>query len=203
MACLAVLLLGGMGTDESTSAPSSSEAHDTGIPIERIIESVGSRAGKKTFVDPRVRANVQLIGRDPSNITYPEFLTLLQVHGFIAVENNGYLRVLPDANARQSPVPLLTGGQTYPDAQVVTEVINVKNISAAQLVPILRPLIPQMGHFAAYPCTNSLLIVDYYANVRRIEALVKTMDVGTPIKPMSCDPESLNSHRESPPPHHD
>ena len=48
--------------------------------------------------------------------------------------------------------------------------IDVKNVSAAQLVPILRPLIPQYGHLAAYPASNILIISDRASNVNRIDA---------------------------------
>ena len=184
-ACLAVLLLGGMTTDESTSA--SSESRDAGVPIEQIITTVARKTGKKYVLDPRTHFRVKLIGQDPSSITYPELLTILQVNGFITVEGGGYIRVLPDANARQVAQPQLSTGQTYPDAQFVSDVITVKNTPAAYLVPILRPLLPQMADLAAYPCSNSLLIVDSFGNLKRIEAIVKALDIGTPYKPVPCE----------------
>ena len=90
----------------------------------------------------------------------------------------------------------MTSGQTFPDAQVVNYVIPVKNGPAAYLVPILRPLLPQMAHLAAAVCSNSLLIVDSFANVRKIETLVKTLDVGTPYKPEKCEMPSPATHHE-------
>jgi len=63
-------------------------------------------------------------------------------------------------------------------------------VPAAQLVPILRPLLPQYAHLAALPYENTLLIVDRYANVKRIEAIVKALDVGTPYKPEKCESPS-------------
>jgi type II secretory pathway component GspD/PulD (secretin) len=192
-ACLAVLLLGGMSTDES-SPTTASEPHDAGIPIERIIVGVARKTGRKYIVDPRVRAQVQLIGQDPSSVTYPELLTILQLHGFVAVEGGGYIRVIPDGGARTVQMPQLSNGQTFPDAQLVSYVMSIKNTPAAQLVPILRPLMPQVAHLAAYPCSNSLLIVDSFANVKRLEAIAKALDVGTPFKPTPC---------ENPVPRHD
>ncbi len=204
-ACLAILLLGGMSTDEGMSA-AVSEPHEGGIPIERIIGIVAHKTGKKYVLDPRVHAQVQIVGQDPSSITQAELQTILQVYGFIAVEGGGYFRVLPDASARQTAPTLMAANQTYPDAQFVTDVMVVRNIPAAQLVPILRPLMPQMSQLAAYPCSNSILITDSFANVKRIEAIIKALDVGTPYKADKCEAlssaprqENSASHQEGTP----
>src|SRR5882724_2499943 len=105
-ASLAAALPGGVSSAaDGTSSEAASESSDAGIPIERIIATVAHKTGKKYLIDPRVRAHVQLIGQDTSNITYSDLLTILQLHGFVAVEGGGYVRVLPDANARQVAEP--------------------------------------------------------------------------------------------------
>ena len=95
--------------------------------------------------------------------------------------------VVPDAVARQVPTPQITGKETRPDAEFVTKVITVRNIPATQLVPILRPMIPQMGHLAALPCVNKLIYVDTFANLQRLQAVIEALDVGEPYKPAKCD----------------
>jgi general secretion pathway protein D len=90
----------------------------------------------------------------------------------------------------------MSSGQTFPDAQFVDYIIPVKNGPAALLVPILRPLMPQYAMLAAAVCSNSLLIVDSYANVRRIETIVKALDVGTPYKPEKCEMPSPAAHHD-------
>ena len=60
----------------------------------------------------------------------------------------------------------------------MTQVIQVRNVSAAQLVPILRPLIPQYGHLAAYPSSNMLIISDRAANVNRMVRIIQRIDSG-------------------------
>jgi general secretion pathway protein D len=64
--------------------------------------------------------------------------------------------------------------------------VHVKSISAPQLVPILRALLPVSAHLAAYTCTNEIIVVDSYANVRRIENVIATMDKGEPFVPQKC-----------------
>jgi type II secretory pathway component GspD/PulD (secretin) len=179
---------------EGTSAESDSAANSTGIPIDQIIAAVAKKSGKKYLLDPRVRAHVTIIGQDVSKITHAQLLTILKVHGYMAFESGGYVQVVPDANLRQSAIPTLSGKETYPDAQPVSLVLPLRNVPAALLVPILRPMMQQAGQLAAFPCTNTLLMVDNYANVRRLEAIVQTLDVGTAFKPEKC--EYPGSHRD-------
>jgi general secretion pathway protein D len=175
----------------------SSEA-DTGIPIERIITSVAHQTHRKFVIDPRVQARVHLVGEEPAQVSYNELLTILELHGFVTFESSGYVVVMPDANARQVPQPMLTKGQTFPDAQVVNYTIPIVNGPAGSLVPILRPLLPQYAQLAAAYCSNSLLITDRYANVKRIEAIVKALDVGTAYKPEKCEMANPGEHRDQP-----
>jgi general secretion pathway protein D len=78
----------------------------------------------------------------------------------------------------------------------VTDTIRVKNSPAMRLVPILRPLVPQFGHLVADKCSNTLVLVDTYANVRRLEAIVQRLDVGEPYKLPPCDAQEMNQPRE-------
>lgn len=179
-----------------TSTAAATDEPDTGIPIEKIIASVAHQAHRKFVIDPRVQARVHLVGEDPAQVTYNELLTILELHGYITFESSGYVLVMPDANARQVPQPMLTKGQTFPDARVVNYTIPIVNGPAGFLVPILRPLLPQYAQLAAAYCSNTLLITDRYANVKRIEAIVKALDVGTPYKPEKCEMARPGEHQE-------
>jgi general secretion pathway protein D len=85
-------------------------------------------------------------------------------------------------------VPLITGKENLADDTYVTATMHLKSASAVMIVPILRPLLPQQAHLAAYTCGNTLMIVDRFANYKRIEALVRSLDVGEPHgAPEGCD----------------
>ena len=88
------------------------------VPIERVVAAVAKRTGKKFIIDPRVRAEVTVVGQEPTSIDYPTLLLILRVHGFAAVEEGGYVHVIPDANMRQYPVPLATGKESYAEGGV-------------------------------------------------------------------------------------
>ncbi|HKQ13631.1 MAG TPA: secretin N-terminal domain-containing protein [Steroidobacteraceae bacterium] len=159
------------------------------VPLERVIAAVAKRTGKKFIVDPRLRGDATVVGQDPANVDYPTLLLILRIHGFAAMEQGGYVQIIPDANIRQYPVPVATGKESYADGEFVNKVIVLKNAPTMQLVPILRPMLPQSAHLVAMPCKNTLLIVDTFANVKRIEQLARSFDVGDAYVPPSCSQE--------------
>lgn len=146
--------------------------------LSQIIEAVSAVTGKNFIVDPRVRAQVTMLSSTPMSpdAFYQAFLSILQVHGFVAVPAGKVIKILPDANARQLPANDLPSSVSSTSDEIVTQVIAVRNVSAAQLVPILRPLIPQYGHLAAYPASNMLIISDRASNVNRIARIIDRID---------------------------
>ncbi len=196
--CLAACAWAQPSSDASPAAESTSRSGEPGgTPITQLIATVARATGKKFLLDPRVRADVSLVGISPSSVSYAELLTILRLHGFAAVEAGGLVQVVPDAAVRSMAVPLLNERETKPDSEIVTDTFRVKNSPATSYVPILRPLLPQWAHLAADICgSNSLVIVDTYANVKRIEALVQRLDVGEPYRSRACE---ANPPREAPP----
>jgi type II secretory pathway component GspD/PulD (secretin) len=177
----------------SAAADSAAESAGTseGVPIEHVIAAVAKKTGKKYLIDPRVHGNVEILGQDIAAVTYSDLLSILLLNGYTALEGSNYISVVPVNDMRVMPSPLATAKESYPDAQFVTMVITVKNTMAAGLVPILRPLLPTYGHLSAMPCTNQLVLVDNFANVKRLEKLIASLDIGTPYVPRSCQGEGI------------
>ncbi len=144
--------------------------------IHSLIGTVSKQTGRNFVVDPRVKAKVTVISSQAMNSDelYEVFLSVLQVHGFSAVPTGDVIKIVPDVTAKQGPVPNLGIGDGRD--QLVTHVIRVENVPAAQLVPILRPLVPQQGHLAAYASTNSLIITDRAANITRLIGIIERID---------------------------
>jgi len=170
---LPLLLVVGSAVAQPTVTPNYKDAD-----IQQIIEAVGEITGKNFIIDPRVKAQVTMVSSTPmsADAFYEAFLSILQVYGFVAVPSGGVIKILPDANARQLPGWEGDDGVSRRADDIVTQVVPVTNISAAQLVPILRPLIPQYGHLAAYPASNMLIISDRAANVDRIVSIIRRID---------------------------
>ncbi|MCH8060532.1 MAG: type II secretion system protein GspD, partial [Proteobacteria bacterium] len=170
LVCLAVTRLA--WSQQTTITPNYKEAD-----IRQIIEAVGEVTGQNFIIDPRVNAKVTMLSSTPMSpdAFYEAFLSILQVHGFVAITAGDVTKIMPDATARQFAGPLGAAGAAGAD-DIVTQVLQVHNVGAAQLVPILRPLIPQYGHLAAHPGSNMLIISDRAANVRRIISIVRRID---------------------------
>ena len=148
------------------------------VEIGQVIEAVAQVTGKTIIPDPRVRANVTMLSQTPMSpeAFYEAFLALLQVHSFVAVESGGIIRVVPDASARQMPNIDLPDRVKPSSEELITQVIAVENVNAAQLVPVLRPLMPQAAHMAAYPAGNILILSDRASNVARVMRIIKRID---------------------------
>jgi general secretion pathway protein D len=146
--------------------------------ITQIAEAVSAATGKNFIIDPRVRAQVTMLSSTPMSPAafYEAFLSILQVYGFIAVPAGDVVKILPDANARQIPGLDLPDHISATSDEIVTQVLDVKNVSAPQLVPILRPMIPQYGHLVAYPAGNILIITDRASNVNRMMRIIRRID---------------------------
>ncbi|HET7809615.1 MAG TPA: type II secretion system secretin GspD [Steroidobacteraceae bacterium] len=148
------------------------------VEIGQVIEAVAQVTGKTIIPDPRVRAQVTMLSQTPMTPAafYEAFLALLQVHQFVAVESGGIIKVLPDANARQMPNIDLPDRVKSGSDELITQVIAVENVNAAQLVPVLRPLMPQAAHMAAYPPGNILILSDRASNVARVMRIIRRID---------------------------
>jgi general secretion pathway protein D len=181
---LGLLVLSSLAFGQTESA-SRSGARE-GTPLIQLLDTVAKKSNKTFVVDPRVQGNVIVIGLDPEKITYSQLLAALQVHGFAAVEVGGITRIVPDEQARAMATPILSGNDKHDPSEIVTHVFKVKSLSAGQLVPVLRALLPRNAHLAANTCTNELVMVDSYANVKRIEAVVASMDKGAPLNLEPC-----------------
>jgi general secretion pathway protein D len=181
-ALLGLFLLPALAFSEDPAASQSASAASAPIPhgdtdLRVLLREVGARLHKHFVVDPRVRQTVDLVGLEAKDVTYPELLSILQVNGWLVVADDGLLQVIPNTEVRQAALPLVSPENIKTlDDEWITCVVPVKNISAAQLVPILRPLIPQWGHLAALVDRNALIIVDGSANVRRLVDIIKILE---------------------------
>jgi len=127
------------------SAPAQSQGAITpnykDADLGQIIEAVSAVTGKNFIVDPRVRAQVTMLSSTPMSPAafYEAFLSILQVHGFVAVPSGDVVKIVAGRHARQLPANDLPSRVSSTSDEIVTQVVAVKNVSAAQLVPILRP----------------------------------------------------------------
>lgn len=157
--------------------PESATLNLNNADIRILINTVSKATGQNFIVDPRVKGKVTVVSAKPmtKDEIYEVFLAVLQVHGFAAVPADGIVKIVPDATAKQSSVPMGAAGESNSD-QLVTRVLQLENVAAGQLVPIIRPLVPQQGHLAAYAPTNVLVITDRASNISRMVDIIRRID---------------------------
>ena len=145
--------------------------------IQEFIEFVADVTGTTIVIDPAVKGKVKVVSSKPVSRAelYDLFLSILDVHGYTAVRSGEVVRVIPNKNARSAPVDVISGTSVIND-EYVTQVIRLDNVSAAKLIPVLRPLVPQQAHMAAYAPSNAIIISDIRANIDRIAKIIDRMD---------------------------
>ena len=146
--------------------------------IQEFIKFVADVTGTTMVVDPNVKGKVRVISSKPVTQAelYDLFLSILDVQGYTAVRSGQVIRIIPSKDARSSPVPLMEDQDAGDNDEYVTQVIRLDNISAAKLIPVLRPLVPQQAHMAAYAPSNAIILSDIRSNIGRIVDIIERMD---------------------------
>ena len=146
--------------------------------IQEFIKFVADVTGTTMVVDPNVKGKVRVISSKPVSQAelYDLFLSILDVQGYTAVRSGQVIRIVPSKDARSSPVPIMEDQAAVGNDEYVTQVIRLDNISAAKLIPVLRPLVPQQAHMAAYAPSNAIIISDIRSNIGRIVDIIERMD---------------------------
>ena len=146
--------------------------------IREFVTQVSTITGKSFIIDPRVKGNVTVISSASMTApgVYELFLSVLRVHGYAAVPNGDVIKIVQQVLAKQSSNPR-DFFNNQASEELITSVIPVRNSPAADLVKILRPLIPQYGHIAGIDSPNALIISDHAENVARMAKMIERIDV--------------------------
>ena len=144
--------------------------------IRTFIEQVSDITGYSFIVDPRVKGEVTVVSNTEmsSDDIFDMFQSVLRIHGYAAVKSGNVVKIVPTQGAKQEDLPLGSGGLS--NEKMVTRVIPVENTNATELVPILRPMVPQYGHLAAVSSANALIISDHANNIARIIEIIRRID---------------------------
>ncbi|MBL0141513.1 MAG: type II secretion system secretin GspD [Betaproteobacteria bacterium] len=146
--------------------------------IVSVIKAVGGHTGRNFILDPRVTGTVNIVSDKPvpKDLLYPMLLSVLRTQGYAAVEGNGFVKIVPEAEGKTGASPVGEAAAHVPGDRIITRVFLLQNESALQLVPVLRPLVTANNFVAAYPNNNAIVITDYAENVKRIESIIRAID---------------------------
>lgn len=147
--------------------------------IDQVAKAIGAATGKTIIVDPRVKGQLNLVAERsvPEDQALKTLQSALRMQGFALVQDHGVLKVVPEADAKLQGVPTYVGNapQARGD-QIITQVFELRNESANNLLPVLRPLISPNNTVTAYPANNTIVVTDYADNVRRIAQIISGVD---------------------------
>lgn len=145
--------------------------------LRDFIMQIASLTDKTFVIDPRVKGKVTVISGAILNAdaTYQLLLSVLRVNQYTAIPAGTVIKIVPQPQAKQSAGPRATQAEAFGE-QIVTRIIEVSNLSAAELIPTLRPLVPGYSHIAAVANSNLIIISDHKNNIERLERLIATME---------------------------
>lgn len=187
VACLLCLACALAGTATRAAPPAKVEnANPAGThtlnlkeaDIQVLIATVSEITGKNFIIAPNVQGKVTVVSATPMkpDEIYDTFLAVLRANGYAAVQSGNMIKIEPEAVAQQDGSAGLNGHGAHTADELVTQIIPVKHVSATELVPILRPLIPQGAQLIAHPGSNSLVISDRAGNVARMISIIERID---------------------------
>jgi len=152
----------------------------TNAEIESVARTMAVITGRNVVVDPRVKGTMTLSTDHPVSpgVAYSQFLSALRLQGYTVVESAGLDKIVPEADAKLQPGPVSLGeNNAAAGSQIITQIFKLNYENAANLVPVLRPLISPNNTINLNPGNNSLVITDYADNLRRLGRIIAAMDV--------------------------
>ena len=150
--------------------------------IDEVIRTIGRLTGRNFLIDPRVKGKLNVVTNTPvaRELSYPILLSALRLQGFTAVEGEGVIKIVPEADAKQHAAPVSAarrGGQDARGDRLVTQVFPLKFESATQMVGVVRPLVSPNNTVTAFASNNTLVVTDYASNIEQIAAVISSIDV--------------------------
>lgn len=147
--------------------------------IDVVVRAVSKITNRNYLVDPRVKGTLNIATTKPvSPATAQDILrSALRLQGFAIIDENGIMKVVPEADAKQHSIPVSKARSALRGDQLITQVFTIKNESATQLHQVIRPLVSANNTVTASAASNTLVVTDYAENVGRIARIIDAIDV--------------------------
>jgi len=147
--------------------------------IRAVIGEVSRVTGKNFIIDPRVQGKISIVSSTPlsGKELYQVFLSVLQVSGFAAVPSGAVVKIIPNIDAKTVTADMLGDMGSPPKGdEMLVEVIPVHYVPAEQLIPVLRPLMPQWSSVSAYAPSNMLILSGRASNIKTLADIIRQVD---------------------------
>ncbi len=153
----------------------------TNIDISALVKVMSELSRRNFILDERVTGKLTIM--TPTRISpdeaYQVFLSALEIKGFTAIEDGKIIRIIPSAMARQSGLKVFQDGSLRGEG-FATRLVRLNYVNPQEIVRIITPLMTKDGNLIAYHATNSIIMTDSASNMRKIDSLIRVMDVPAP-----------------------
>lgn len=149
--------------------------------ITTFITDIGQMTGKAFIIDPRVKGKVTIVSQHPmtQDEVYHVFISTLNVHGFTAVKANGITKIVPISNVKKDVMKFANSSKPGHGDEYVTRVLRLDQVSAQEILPLVKPMMAKEEHLVAYTPSNVLIVIGRADNVQRIVKLIKRIDTAS------------------------
>lgn len=146
--------------------------------ILSVINEVSLETGKNFVIDPRVNGKITLVSSKPikPDEVYQVFLSVLGLIGYSAIPSGNVIKIVPNMESGENATKVVNRLAPGRGDEVVVRVIPLDNVSANQLIPIIRPLLPQWSNVSAYTPGNVLILLGRAGNLQRIVNIIRNID---------------------------
>ncbi|MEN6507917.1 MAG: type II secretion system secretin GspD [Smithella sp.] len=150
------------------------------VNIEVFVKFISELTGKNFIIDEKVKGKVTIVSpkKIPVQDVYKVFLSVLEVNGFATVPVGDIIKIVPSSIAREKSVETRSkknGSES--DDRMITQIIALERSNPDEVKRVLDPIIPKTSSVLSYPPANILIITDYLSNIRRMQEIVKALDV--------------------------
>ena len=159
------------------------------VDIKKVTQDIANFSKKTIILDPRVKGKVTIFSNSllSSDEVWDVYLRTIQVNGFSALNDENFVRIVPENEATRDQNSGESGGE------FITRVIELKNRSSVELLPLIKPIAGRQANVSSIASINSLLIVDRKSNVERITEVVKSLDEDNTASVTIVDLKNLSS----------
>lgn len=160
------------------------------VDITKVTQDIAQFSKKTIILDPRVKGRVTIYSNANLNRkqVWDVYLRTIQVNGFSAIVEEGFVRVVPENEATRDDSLLSMSSGDYQ-----TLVIPLINRSTEEILPMIKPITGRQSHLSSIPSINSILLVDRISNLDRIKSLIKDLDKNNTAKISIIKLENLSS----------
>lgn len=147
--------------------------------IRAVIAEISRVTGKNFVIDPRVQGKVSIVSSTPMNNKelYQVFLSVLQVSGYAAIPTGDVIKIVPNIDAKTFSGDQLNALKHPPQGEdMLVSVVPVHYVPADQLVPVLRPLMPQWSAISSYGPSNMIILSGRANNIKMLTDIIKQVD---------------------------